>query len=217
MPQSPTSNPCTPDTVHTLCRHIGFPLAEPALSLLTVYLNHLVKWNKVMNLAGPASWEALLSTLVVDSFHLAEFIVSLPLPPEPECWDLGAGAGLPGLPLRMLWRKGTYTLVETREKRALFLRTILAAHPLPGVYVYQGRAEQFMTQRLPAHLVLSRAFLPWEKVLELIFGHVQAGAFCLFLTLTPLPKMPSKHWTAVAEKRYTVADSSRYFWALRKA
>ena len=45
----------------------------------------------------------------------------MPLPESPETWDLGAGAGIPGIPLRLVWDSGTFTLVEVREKRVLFL------------------------------------------------------------------------------------------------
>ena len=116
----------------------------------------------------------------------------------------------------MVWKAGDYTLVEAREKRALFLRTVLAACPLEGVTVFQGRAERFMPAHAPAHLVVSRAFMPWEKLLALVEPHLAPGGFCVFLTLSPLPVSLPKGWTTAAGKRYTVADASRHFWALRK-
>ena len=195
---------------------MGFALSDAALEALASYLALLVKWNRVMNLVGSADSEDILSSLVIDSLYLAGFIRTLPLPEQPECRDLGAGAGLPGLPLRMTWQKGSYTLVEAREKRALFLRSYLAATPLPGVSVYHGRAEAFMASARPAHLTVSRAFLPWERVLTLVSPYTDAGNFCLFLTLSPLPASMPGQWQAFAEKRYTVQGSDRYFWALQK-
>lgn len=184
--------------------------------MLAVYLALLSKWNKAMNLVGPSRWEDMLATLVIDSLHLANFVRSLPLPEAPLCRDLGAGAGLPGLPLRILWRQGSYTLVEAREKRALFLRSCLAALPLPGVQVYHGRAEGFMAASPQADLTVSRAFLPWERVLEMIAPFSGSMSFCLFLTLAPLPERLPAGWGAAAEQRYTVGKDSRYFWALQK-
>ena len=227
-----TQTSCKPESVRKACEALGFAFSGAAPGgpdvrsasdvsvALSSYLALLVKWNRVMNLVGPPDWESILSSLVIDSLYLADFIQTLPLPEEPECRDLGAGAGLPGLPLRMIWQKGSYTLVEAREKRALFLRTALAAVPLPGVFVYHGRAETFMARTRPAHLTVSRAFLPWERVLALLSPYTDEGAFCLFLTLLPLPpSLPqslAKNWRPFAEKRYTVYGAHRYFWALQK-
>ena len=210
------ANDCTPEKVRAICEASGFSPDNAALSSLTVYLSLLGKWNRVMNLVGPTAWQDMLRLLVADSFYLAAFLGTLDLPARPRCWDLGSGAGLPGLPLRMIWKAGDYTLVEAREKRALFLRTILAACPLEGVAVFQGRVEQFMPTQDPAHLIVSRAFMPWEKLLALVEPYLAPGGFCVFLTLSPLPVSLPKGWTTAAGKQYTVADASRHFWALRK-
>jgi 16S rRNA (guanine527-N7)-methyltransferase len=212
----------TRKAIRSLCLELQVPLpverfSEHALCGLEQYLVLLVKWNRAMNLIGPSHWDEILLTLVADSFFLAPFLESLPLPDSPECWDLGAGAGLPGIPLRLLWERGTYTLVEPREKRTLFLQTVLAACALPGVRVFRGRAEAFMPDRSLADLVLSRAFMPWEKVLELIVPYVAPNGYAIFLTLAPLPGELPTGWTAAAHSQYTLAGGSRYFWALRKA
>ncbi len=210
------STACTAAAVAALCADLGFALDGGQAASLAAYLSLLAKWNRTMNLVGPEHWRDILETLVVDSLFLADFVRSLSLPKAPRCWDLGAGAGLPGVPLRMLWREGEYTLVEVREKRALFLQTVLAACPLPGVRVFRGRAEAFMAARPPAHMVVSRAFMPWEKVLDLVGGRLEAGGVCVFLTLEPLPSTLPKDWTARGEKRYIVKNTARCFWALAR-
>ena len=93
----------------------GADVPEKALEPLGIYLEMLCQWNKAMNLVGPHSWQNMLTRLVADSFHLAPFLSGLPMPASPLTWDLGAGAGLPGIPLRMLWPDGSYYMVEVRE------------------------------------------------------------------------------------------------------
>lgn len=205
------------EAVTAVCNDLGFALDAKAVGNITAYLAMLGKWNKVMNLVGPYSWEQILSELIADSFHLAGFLRMLPLPDAPECRDLGAGAGLPGIPLRMLWQEGRYVLVELREKRALFLRNVLAALPLPGVTVFHGRVETFLENHPPAALTVSRAFMPWKQILSLIEAHTVSGGLCVFLTLTPLPAnaLPPG-WKALAETAYTVGKDARYFWAIQK-
>lgn len=205
-----------PEETAAYCASLGFSLDSGQSACLDAYLDLLVKWNRVMNLVGRSTKREILSQLAVDSFFLADFLRALPLPEEPECWDLGSGAGLPGAPLRMLWRQGRYCLVESREKRALFLKTVLAACPLPGVSVFQGRAEAFMPTRPPADLIVSRAFMPWKKMLALTAPFTRSGSVCLFLTLCPLPSELPEGWTAQAEERYMAGGGARYFWAIRR-
>lgn len=208
--------PCTPGALQEAAGALGFSPAREELENLAAYLRLLEKWNRVMNLVGPKTWRDIFDTLIVDSLHLAGLIRSLPLPAAPLCRDLGAGAGLPGIPLRMFWREGSYTLVEAREKRALFLKTALASCILPGVSVFQGRAEVFMAANPPAHLTVSRAFMPWRQVLELIAPHTEPGGVCVFLTLAPLPAAPPEGWRAVYERTYRVRADTRRFWLLEK-
>ena len=176
----------------------------------------LIKWNKVMNLVGRSEWEDVLERLVADSFYLADLLESLDLPESPECWDLGSGAGLPGIPLRMLWQKGQYTLVEAREKRALFLRTVLSSARLPGTSVFQGRAESFMPKRPQADLIVSRAFMPWQRLLALVEKYTVRQGFCVILALEPLPRTLPGGWASLTDKHYTICRDTRFFWVLRK-
>jgi 16S rRNA (guanine527-N7)-methyltransferase len=202
------------DEIRFCCGEMGFCLSPAAVDGLALYLALLCRWNRVMSLVGPSEPEAILRTLVADSLHLAAFLKDLPLPEEPEAWDLGAGAGLPGIPLRLLWQKGAYTLIEARDKRAAFLQTVLAYCPLPGVRVYRGRAEAFLAENFSADLVISRAFMPWRQVLAMLSGRLSTRGCCLFLALTPAPS-PPEGWTLLGQRAYPAgAEGTRHFWAL---
>ena len=197
------------------CREAGFEPSPGMLEAIAGYLELLLHWNRSMNLVGTRTWQDTFHTLVVDSLHVAAFLDTLPLPPEPEVWDLGAGAGLPGIPLRAAWQRGNYTMVEAREKRAMFLRMALARHPLPGTNVFQGRAEAFMPSRPPADLVVSRAFMPWRELLDFVSGHLAPGGQVVFLSLDPVPASLPEGWAVEAESLYGTRCGGRYFWSLR--
>jgi 16S rRNA (guanine527-N7)-methyltransferase len=201
------------EEVRSWCAQKGFKLSSYAAEGLALYLSLLCRWNRAINLVGPSTPEAVLDLLVADSLHLAGFLEDLPLAQAPETWDLGAGAGLPGIPLRLLWQKGLYTLIEARDKRAAFLQTVLASCPLPGVRVHRGRAESFLAGGSLADLVLSRAFMPWKQVLAMVFGHIAPGGCCVFLALEPAPA-PPEGWTLLAQRAYPAgAGATRHFWA----
>ena len=139
------SSSVSPYDLQDWAKRAGFELTEETLPPLAGYLGLLIQWNRVMNLVGTRTAEDTFFTLVVDSLHLGRFLrEDVEYSAAPCCWDLGSGAGLPGLPLRMIWQEGDYWMVEAREKRALFLSTVLAKYPLPGTHVFRGRAEAFM-------------------------------------------------------------------------
>ncbi len=208
-----------------LCAKFGFHPAREQLEPLSVYIGLLLKWNKVMNLVGFSSPRPLFEQLVLDSFYLAEFIAGLRRgvlrhvnENVLECWDLGAGAGLPGIPLRILWNEGNYALVEPREKRALFMRNVLAASPLPGVRVFQGRAEEFMPSRPPADIIVSRAFMPWRALLGFIEPYLAGGGLAVFLAKQAEPDELPPGWIQHCGMEYSVpagnSTASRFFWAI---
>ena len=224
------SGPLTLESLYQACENDAglAPFCESPLTLqgLLAYLAILQKWNKVMNLVGPYSWQEILRLLLVDSAWLASFLTSLQeegkLALEPEGWDLGAGAGLPGIPLRLLWEKGIYTLVDARQKRTLFLRAVLAAHALPRTLVHEGRAEQFMPTRPRADLVVSRAFMPWQDVLSLVGPYLAPAGCVVFLVLQPAPDQPcldklsrpGQKWSVQGQQEYTAGGDRRFLWAV---
>ncbi len=195
---------------------MGFDPGREAVSGLTEYLALLMKWNAAMNLVGAADWVGALENLVADSLHLAAFLPELGLPPDPVTWDLGAGAGLPGIPLRLLWQDGTYTLVEAREKRAIFLQTALARLALPRTRAVRARVEVFFRGQNPADLIISRAFMPWREMLSLVAAHVKVSGKVIFLTLDPAPADLPAAWRAVTTWAYSCNGRERFFWCLER-
>lgn len=220
----PSPSPCTAAEVGEHCRAADWPLTPEQADNLAVYLDLLMRWNRAMNLVGAHSWTEALERLVFDSFELARFLEKDVLPeritafpgqadgaPFPISWDLGAGAGLPGLPLRMVWPQGEYWLVEAREKRALFLSTVLTRVSLPNTHVFRGRAETFMAGQ-QADLVLSRAFMPWREVLRLTRDYLAPGGRVILLTRDTVE--PETGWRTSATHTYQVGSDTRRLYAM---
>lgn len=199
------------------CAGLGLDCDPPLAEKLAIYLGTLQKWNTRMNLVGPAQWPQVLAELVVDSWHLRPLLATLPLPARPLCLDLGAGAGLPGIPLRLLWQEGRYLLVELRGKRAMFLQQVLALLPLPGTEVFEGRAEEALSRHAPVDLVLSRAFMPWPALLELIAPHLAPAGCTVIMANTPAPDPLPPTWRLLSSAAYTAGGKERHLWALTPA
>jgi 16S rRNA (guanine527-N7)-methyltransferase len=189
---------------------------EQALGLAR-YLGLLCRWNARMNLVGPREWREMLSTLVADSWHLADFLETLPLPADPLTLDLGAGAGIPGIPLRLFWTRGRYCMVEARQKRGVFIRQALVETGVERTTVVGDRVERLPAALRSADLVLSRAFMPWRDYLELAKTLLAPGGTVLVMALQPQPEEIPEGWSPGPVHAYRAAGESRYFWSFNPA
>ncbi|MDQ7830449.1 MAG: class I SAM-dependent methyltransferase [Desulfovibrionaceae bacterium] len=224
-----TAQPITADAVRTRLAAQGLAVTADQAGSLAVYLEVLTAWNRRVNLVGRIAWTEILDDLAVDSLHLAAFLESPPVAGlldaaggVPLCLDFGAGAGLPGIPLRILWPRGDYVLIEVRAKRAVFLAEALARLSLPRTTVFSGRAEAapgrlVSPDRPGLVLCLSRAFLPWPKFLEFVAAHLGGlGRPLAVLTMTggrPADDpgaVDGSGWAIHAESAYAVLGKTRY-------
>jgi 16S rRNA (guanine527-N7)-methyltransferase len=228
-PESPP-HVVTPAEALREAQGCGFALDDAQAVALAHYLTLLLKWSRAMNLVGKTGWPEVFRDLAADSLHLAAFLRELPLPIAPLTLDLGAGAGLPGIPLRCVWQSGEYVMVELREKRAIFLRQAVAETKLPRVRVVHGRAEaagaELARMGLPerADVVVSRAFMPWPKLLPLAAGLLKpggqnGGGRLVVLANDPPPDEIGAGFTLEAVREYLsgagqAGGKRRYFWSL---
>lgn len=193
---------------------LGRELTNGQAEKLALYLRLLVKWNRAMNLVGKGDWRSIFEGLVIDSLYLADFLAGLGH--ERVSLDLGAGAGLPGIPLRILREVGEYWLVESREKRVVFLRLALGELKLPGVRVFHGRAEAMGGGVVPrADRVLSRAFMPWPRLLGFVRGMLAPNGLVVVLSNDAPPKADAvpAGWSLAASLGYPAAGGRRHFFA----
>ena len=216
MTTAPIS-PIAPADVTRLCAEAGFDLTNEASEGLALYLTMLCQWNTTMNLTGMQGWQDVCRNLAMDSLHLGTFLETLPLPGHPLTWDLGAGAGLPGVPLRLVWPHGQYYMIEVRAKRALFISSVLARLRPRETHVFRGSVEDFFPgQPHRANLILSRAFMPWPELCDLTASHLEDNGLLVIMAndAPPADKELPGGWRLHAQHSYTVGAKTRWFWAL---
>lgn len=210
-----TGNP-TPENVTRAALALGRELTPEQAAGLAAYLGLLESWNRKTNLVGPRSWPEMLSELVADSWHLADLLGSLDLPQDCVTFDFGAGAGIPGLPLRVFWKTGRYVMIEPRAKRAGFLRQCAAMMRLKDTEVFEGRAEDV---REKADVCLSRAFQPWREFLDTSRLFLRMGAECgrksavvVFSNEAQPESAAPEGYGAAAVTAYPSRGKTGYFW-----
>jgi 16S rRNA (guanine527-N7)-methyltransferase len=139
------------------------PIAElddPLLASIRIHLDLLIRWNQHMNLTALRAPEEMVLRHFGESLYAARQL--FPRDSQQDVFDLGSGAGFPGLPMKYWAPQLQLTLIEGHGKKATFLREVGRALNLPGVNVLNARAES-LAQR--ASLVTMRAVEKFDQAL----------------------------------------------------
>ncbi len=166
------------DLLRTTLLRWRLPCNANQINLFTHYINLLVEWNQRMNLVADSTLADPTRRHLLDSLALATAIKHVP----ESLADVGSGAGLPGIPLAILWPTTTVTLIESIGKKAEFLRHVAATLPLPNVRVYTERAEiigRDHTHREHYALVSARAVANLATLAELCLPLCRIGGVWL--------------------------------------
>jgi len=136
-------------------------LSVEQLSVLKGHYRMLLRWNRSVNLTSISGLEEAVERHYCESLFLA---ASLP-PGRLRIADIGSGAGFPGFPVAVLRPDCSVTLVESHQRKAVFLREVSRA--LPSVRVLSKRAEAVGEQfdRVISRAVSYRDLAPSLKVL----------------------------------------------------
>ncbi|MEN9934001.1 MAG: hypothetical protein RLZZ387_580 [Chloroflexota bacterium] len=116
----------------------GLSLTQQQLEQFAVYAAELRSWNERVNLTAITDERDIVTRHFLDSLRLAQSWGAAPA----SLIDIGAGAGFPGLPLKILRPEVKLTLVESIAKKTAFLEHMVATLGLADVEVITTRAEE---------------------------------------------------------------------------
>lgn len=158
---------------------LGLDANETVLSRFRDYYYLLSETNKVMNLTAISGEDETARLHFLDS---AAPLLLFPMENAgASVIDVGAGAGLPGLPLKILRPSLSLTLLDSQRKRVDFLSRVCAALELDGVSCVHGRAEDCGARRERYDFAVSRAVARLNILCELCMPYVKPGGAFLAL------------------------------------
>ncbi|MDA0263607.1 MAG: 16S rRNA (guanine(527)-N(7))-methyltransferase RsmG [Chloroflexi bacterium] len=120
---------------------LGIALSGAQLDQFQVYYRELTDWNQRANLTAITGFEDVQVKHFLDSLTVCLAAGGLLAGLEARVIDVGSGAGLPGMALKLAFPGIRLTLVESVAKKTAFLERLTAILGLEGVSVLTGRSE----------------------------------------------------------------------------
>lgn len=156
------------------CDKIEIVISEQQLNQFELFYQYLLEINKVMNLTAITEKEDVVVKHFIDSIYILKSI-SLS---EKKIMDVGTGAGFPGIPLSIMVSDAEFILLDSLNKRILFLDEVRRICNLNNVSLIHSRAEDAARDenyREKFDIVLSRAVANMSTLLEYCSPFVKVG------------------------------------------
>lgn len=174
------------------------------MAKLETYHALLRKWQKAINLVGPATIDDAAERHFFDSAQLLRYIPDT----EVRLADMGAGAGFPGMVLAMLGVRDVH-LIESDIRKATFLREVSRETKTP-VTIHDKRVEDCQIEGID--VFTARALAPLRDLLghmnHLMTKSSSYGLFLKGLQHQEEIEKAGKKWHFAAETFPSEADMS---------
>jgi len=170
-------------------RQLELVVSETQTQHLLKYVELLQKWNKTYNLTAIENSHEIISKHILDSLSVAKYLVG------ENIMDVGSGAGLPGIPLAVIYPDKQFILLDSNAKKTRFIQQANIELGLKNIQIVHQRVEQYLPKQT-IHTLISRAFSSSTKLLDsceqILKSLDQAGRIIIMLgkqkQLEALPK-----------------------------
>ena len=178
-----------PETFYGLLAEQNLPLSDQQKKQFERYFELLVEWNEKINLTAITDKEEVYLKHFYDS--IAPILQGLIPNENIKLLDIGAGAGFPSLPMKILYPQLDVTIIDSLNKRINFLQLLAQELDLDGVHFYHGRAEDLAQDkkfRAQYDFVTARAVARMQVLSELTIPYLQVGGKLLALKASNAPE-----------------------------
>lgn len=158
-------------------RGINIDIGDEELGKFYEYMNLLIEWNKKINLTAITEENDVILKHFVDSITVLKYIKG-----GERIIDVGTGAGFPGIPLKIMNSHVEITLVDSLNKRVVFLNDVIDKLNLKNIKAIHGRVEEVSRNkdyRESYDVVVSRAVANMSTLSEYMLPFAKVGGRCI--------------------------------------
>lgn len=152
-------------------------LTEKMSQQFEEYMKLLLEWNEKINLTAITQEDEIILKHFTDSLTISKYIKE-----GKSVVDVGTGAGFPGIPLKIAREDLNVTLVDSLNKRLIFLEDVIQKLGLEQVKTLHSRAEEFgqnKKYRESFDVATSRAVANLSTLVEYLLPLVKVGGICI--------------------------------------
>lgn len=154
-------------------------LTDKALERFELYKNLMLEWNEKMNLTAITDEYQIIMKHFIDCLEITKYMNG-----NEKVIDVGTGAGFPGIVIAIYFENINITLLDSLNKRLIFLEEVVKKLNLKNVNIVHARAEEFAHKdeyRNKYELVVSRAVANLSNLLEYDVGYLKLNGKLLLL------------------------------------
>jgi 16S rRNA (guanine527-N7)-methyltransferase len=157
---------------------LGFQLTDNQIERFFIYLSEIKRWNKRINLTAIRDDKLIIIRLFLESLT---FAYGFNQKEAKNILDIGTGAGIPGIPLKILYPEISFTLVDSSRKKVVFLKHICRQINLTDIECIAERVED-IAERYEGHydVILSKGVAEIDILLKSSFQLLKSKG--LFIT-----------------------------------
>lgn len=163
--------------LESLSVEIGINLNDFQIEKYFNYMNLLIEWNNKFNLTAITEEKDIILKHFIDCMTVFKYIGD-----EDSVIDVGTGAGFPGIPIAINRENAKITLLDSLNKRIVFLQEVVNSLSLNSAIALHGRAEDFARNnvyREKFDVAVSRAVANLSTLLEYLMPFVKVGGKCI--------------------------------------
>jgi 16S rRNA (guanine527-N7)-methyltransferase len=179
---------------------LGLHLRQRQIEQFRIYYKELIDWNKKINLTRITEYEEVQLKHFLDSLTVLTAVKPADKAKKLKVIDVGTGAGMPGIPLKIARPDINLTLLEATRKKTEFLEYVVEKLGLDDVEIAAARAEEAAHDRKYREkydVVLSRAVATLPALVELALPFCGLGGVFIALKKGEIQKEIEKSRRAI--------------------
>ena len=152
-------------------------LSEEQKVMFYNHMNILLEWNQKINLTTITKPEDIIIKHFIDSLTVLKYIKNEKI----NIIDIGTGAGFPGIPIKIVNDLNNITLLDSLNKRIVFLQNVINELKLKDIVAVHSRAEEYikLEKREIYDIAVSRAVANMSTLLEYLLPYVKINGICI--------------------------------------